>query len=94
MFDAIYEIKRVLTLDKPIYVGFSILDLSKLLMYKFYYKYVKTKCNNSVKFSFTNTDGLVYELKQMIFIKIFMKIIIFFILVTIHKIQSFLILSI
>ena len=93
-FVAIYEIKRVLTLDKPIYVGFSILDLSKLLMYKFYYKYIRTKCNNSVKFLFTDTDGLVYELKQMIFIKIFMKIRIFLILVTIHKIQSFLILSI
>ena len=27
---------------------------------KFYYKYIKTKCNNSVKFLFTDTDGLVY----------------------------------
>ena len=34
-FIAIHEIKPVLTLDKPTYAGFSILDLSKLLMFEF-----------------------------------------------------------
>ena len=56
-FVAIDEIKPVLTLDKPVYVRFSVLDLSKLLMCEFHYKYIKRKCNAL----FTDTDSLVYE---------------------------------
>ena len=60
-FVAIHKIKRVLTLNKPIYVGFSILDSSKLLMYEFHYKYIKSKFD--AKFLFTDTDSLAYEIK-------------------------------
>ena len=42
-FVAIHETKLILTLNKPIYVGFSILGLSKLLIYEFHYKYIGSK---------------------------------------------------
>ena len=60
-FVAIHETKPVLTLNKPIYVGFSILDLSKLSMYNFHYNYIKR--NYDSKLLLTDTDSLVYEIK-------------------------------
>ena len=76
-------------LNKAIYVGFTVLELSKWLMYDFHYSFIKT--NFDAELLFTETDSLTYEVKSEMFIKNFLSTNIYLILVTIQKIQTFLI---
>ena len=61
-YAAIHEIKPVLTLNKPIYVGFTVLELSKWLMYDFPYGFIK-KCFDA-ELLFADTDSLAYKIKS------------------------------
>ena len=61
-YAAIHEIKPVLILNKPIYIGFTVLDLSKWKMYDFHYNFIKK--NFDAELLFTDADSLTYEIKS------------------------------
>ena len=57
---AIHEIKPVLMLNKPIHIGFTVLDLIKWKMYDFYYNIIKKNFDAELLFNYT--DSLTYEI--------------------------------
>ena len=50
-------------MNKPVYLGQSILDLSKLVMYEFHYDYMVPKYEDKLKLCYMDTDSFVYEIK-------------------------------
>ena len=55
--------KTKVKMNKPIYLGLSILEISKILMYEFWYDYIKPKYNDNVKLSYMDTDSFVMNIK-------------------------------
>ena len=57
-------------MNKPVYLGQAILDLSKIIMYEFHYDYMKKKYNEKdLKLLYMDTDSLVYNIKTEDFYK-------------------------
>ena len=47
-------------MNKPVYLGLSILELSKVLMYEIWYDYVKPKYGEKIKLCYMDTDMVVW----------------------------------
>ena len=79
-------------LDKPIYVGFTVLELSKWLMYDFHYNFIKKYFD--AELLFTDTDSLSYEIKSEDVYEEFFKQNHLFTLAIFQKTQSFMVVNI
>ena len=67
---SIIEMKKTkVKMNKPIYLGLSILEISKILMYEFWYDYMKPKCNDNVRLCYMDTDSFVMHIKTNDFYK-------------------------
>ena len=56
-------------MNKPIYLGLSIFEISKLLMYEFWYDYMKPKYGGNVKLCYMDTDSFIMNIKTEDFYK-------------------------
>ena len=55
--------KREVYMNKPIYLGQAILDISKMLMYVFWYDYLKPMYANNIKLCYMDTDSFIFSVK-------------------------------
>ena len=61
--------KTKLKMNKPIYLGLSILEISKILIYEFWYDYMKPKYGDNVKLFYIDTDSFIMHIKTEDFYK-------------------------
>ena len=56
-------VKTKVVMNKPVYLGQAILDLSKIVRYEFHYDYMKPKYKENLTLCYMDTDSLVYDIK-------------------------------
>ena len=62
--------KTKLKMSKPIYLDMSILDISKALMYEFWYNYIKRKYGDRAKLCYTDTNSFIIHIITEDFYKV------------------------
>ena len=50
-------------MNKPLYLGLSILEISKTLMYEFWYDYIQPKYQNNANLCYMDTDSFIINIK-------------------------------
>ena len=64
------EIKKIkVKMNKPVYLGLSILEITKTLMYEFWYDYIKPKYQNNAKLCYVDADSFIVHIKTEDFYK-------------------------
>ena len=58
------QIKKIkVKMNKPVYLGLSILEISKPLIYEFWYNYIKPKYQDNAKLCYMDTDCFIINIK-------------------------------
>ena len=69
------EMKKIkVKMNKPVYLGMSILEINKTLIYEFWYDYIKPKYQNNAKLCYMDTGSFIIHIKTEIFVNILLMI--------------------
>lgn len=60
---AVHLSPEKIVLDRPIYIGFTVLEYAKQHLYKFHYDFIKNKYKNKARLCYTDTDSLLYFIR-------------------------------
>jgi len=55
--------KSKIRLDKSIYIGFAVVELSKLPIYEFHYEYMKLKFGDAIDLCEIDADSFIYDIR-------------------------------
>ena len=59
----VIKMKKQICMNKAVYIGLSILEISKIVIYEFWYDYVKSKYGERAKLCYMDTDSFILYIK-------------------------------